>query len=133
MAPLDPSLFPGVPNVGVHEGFRNAHQATASQILQEVENLISSKGSTQVIAVSIRTLIKTESFEFTDYSHDLCQVGHSLGGALAELDSLFLKLNLDSSISVKAVTYGTPRVGNLNYAAFFDQTVRFPPFYPLGT
>jgi hypothetical protein len=50
---LDPSIFPGVPKVEVHEGFKIAHQATASQILQEVDNLISSRGATQVITVSV--------------------------------------------------------------------------------
>ena len=53
----------------------------------------------------------------------LGQVGHSLGGALAELDSLFLTLNLPSSVHVKSVTFGTPRVGNPEYAAFFDSKV----------
>ena len=50
-------------------------------------------------------------------------VGHSLGGALAELDALFLKMNLPSSIHIKGVTYGTPRVGNPAYAAAFDAAV----------
>ena len=52
-APLDASLFPGVPsNVEVHEGFRDAHGATASTILAEVKNLINSKGAHSVMAVS---------------------------------------------------------------------------------
>lgn len=51
------------------------------------------------------------------------QVGHSLGGALAELDALFMTMNLPSSIHVKGVTYGTPRVGNPAYATFFDSEV----------
>lgn len=52
------------------------------------------------------------------------KVGHSLGGALAELDSLFMTLNLPSSISVKGRTFGTPRVGNAAFASFFDSKVR---------
>lgn len=51
------------------------------------------------------------------------QVGHSLGGALSELDSLFLTLNLPSSASIKAITYGTPRVGNLAFAQLIDSKV----------
>lgn len=51
------------------------------------------------------------------------QVGHSLGGALAELDALFLTLNLPSTTSVRAVTYGTPRVGNPAFAALIDSKV----------
>ena len=56
-------------------------------------------------------------------SPTLTQVGHSLGGALAELDALFMVMNLPSSIHVKGVTYGTPRVGNPAYATFFDSKV----------
>ena len=36
-----------------------------------------------------------------------------------------MSLNLPSSVHVKAVTYGTPRVGNPDYATFFDSKVRF--------
>jgi len=50
---LDTSLFPGAPNdARVHQGFRDAHMATASTILTEVNNLINSKGATSVITVS---------------------------------------------------------------------------------
>lgn len=56
----------------------------------------------------------------------LIQVGHSLGGALAELDALYLVLNLPSSVHVKSVTYGTPRVGNVAYADMFDEEVCAP-------
>lgn len=54
------------------------------------------------------------------------QVGHSLGGALAELDALYLTLNLPSDTSIKAITYGTPRVGNPAFAALIDSKVHFP-------
>ncbi|KAF9785804.1 alpha/beta-hydrolase [Thelephora terrestris] len=100
-ASLDASLFPGVPSdAQVHQGFRDSHQATASIILSELNNLIGSKGTTSVIVV-----------------------GHSLGGAIAELDTLFLRLNLPSSISVRGVTYGTPRVGVPAFADYFDSKV----------
>ena len=36
---------------------------------------------------------------------------------------MFFTLNLPSSVHVKAVTYGTPRVGNPAWAAFFDSKV----------
>lgn len=51
------------------------------------------------------------------------QVGHSLGGAIAELDTLFFRLNLPSNIDVRGVTYGTPRVGVPAFADFFDSKV----------
>jgi predicted lipase len=53
------------------------------------------------------------------------QIGHSLGGALAELDALFMTLNLPSDIHIKGVTFGTPRVGSPEYAAFFNSKVCF--------
>ena len=37
----------------VHNGFRDAHSATAPSILAEVKNLISQKGATSVVAVSL--------------------------------------------------------------------------------
>lgn len=48
------------------------------------------------------------------------QVGHSLGGALAELDAVFFTLNLPSAITVIGRTFGTPRVGNPDWADLVD-------------
>ncbi|KAF5393295.1 hypothetical protein D9757_000668 [Collybiopsis confluens] len=98
---LDSKLFPGISSsVQIHDGFRNEHAKTASAILSAVKSLMSSKGTKSVVAV-----------------------GHSLGGALAELDSLFLSLNLPSGTNVSAVTYGTPRVGNPAFASLIDQHI----------
>ncbi|KAI0322407.1 alpha beta-hydrolase [Amylostereum chailletii] len=99
-ANLDPTLFPGTPSsVQVHKGFRDEHALTAKVILTEVKSLMSQYGTNTVTLV-----------------------GHSLGGALAELDSLFIKLNIPSA-TVRGRTYGTPRVGNPDFASFFDQQV----------
>ncbi|KAH9485060.1 Lipase [Psilocybe cubensis] len=101
MGNLDSTLFPGVSSsVQVHEGFRDEHAKTATTILAEVKRLMSVK-NTKNVAI----------------------VGHSLGGALSELDSLFLTLNLPSSTSIKAITYGTPRVGNPDFAQLIDSKV----------
>ncbi|EDR08826.1 uncharacterized protein LACBIDRAFT_296286 [Laccaria bicolor S238N-H82] len=103
--PLDPTLFPDVPSsVLVHAGFGNAHKATAISILAEVKRLIAQTSSKNVVTI-----------------------GHSLGGALAELDALFLTLNLPSTIKVKGVTYGTPRVGNAPFAQLLDFKVDLYP------
>jgi len=100
-APLSSSLFPGVPGgVLVHEGFRDVHSATAPAILAQVKNLIRTKGATSVVVV-----------------------GHSMGGAIAELDTIYLRLNLPSSVPVRGVTYGTPRVGNPAWANWFNSQV----------
>ncbi|GAW05435.1 alpha beta-hydrolase [Lentinula edodes] len=101
LASLDTSLFPGISSsVQVHDGFKNEHAKTASVILAEVRTLMASKNTKNVMAV-----------------------GHSLGGALAELDALFFALNLPSGSNISAVTYGTPRVGNPAFASLIDQHV----------
>ncbi|KAG1770869.1 Alpha/Beta hydrolase protein [Suillus placidus] len=107
MERLDPMLFPGVDSsVEVHSGFANEHALTASIILKEVKSLISQYNANSVTLV-----------------------GHSLGGALAELGRrlcvgcVFMALNLPSSIAIKGVTYGTPRVGNPAWATLFDSMI----------
>ncbi|KAH8978644.1 alpha/beta-hydrolase [Lactarius hatsudake] len=97
----DPVLFPNIPSdVKVHAGFVKQHKKTAPQILTEVKRLMAEKSSTHVILI-----------------------GHSLGGALAELDTLFMKLNLPAGTTVRGVTFGTPRVGNPAWATYFDSQI----------
>lgn len=98
---LSTTLFPGVSSsVQVHDGFMKAHAASATAILAAVKRAISDHSATKVLAV-----------------------GHSLGGAIATLDSLYFKLNLPSTISIKAVTYGLPRVGNQAFADLIDSKI----------
>lgn len=105
---LDPTLFPGVPlSVLVHSGFARAHARSASSVLSEVKKLMN--------------VTRTRS---------VTTVGHSLGGALAALDALFLALNLPSGSEVRGVTYGTPRVGNAAFAELLDFNV--PDFFRIN-
>ena len=48
-------------------------------------------------------------------------VGHSLGAALSLLDSVYLRLQLPADITVQAIVYGLPRVGNQDWANFVDE------------
>ncbi|KAJ3728605.1 Alpha/Beta hydrolase protein [Lentinula raphanica] len=98
------ALFPGISSsVEVHSGFLNEHALSARSILAEVDSLMASKGVNKIVAV-----------------------GHSLGGALAEIDTVFLRLNIPSA-SISAMTYGTPRVGNPAWAALVNfLTLRIP-------
>ncbi|KAH8994385.1 alpha/beta-hydrolase [Lactarius hatsudake] len=98
---LDPVLFPNISSgVKVHHGFEKEHKKTAPKILNEVKRLMAENSLTHVILI-----------------------GHSLGGALAELDTLFMKLNLPAGTTVRGVTFGTPRVGNPAWATFFDSQI----------
>lgn len=98
---LDPTLFPGVPSsVTVHRGFAIAHEKTAISILSAVKNLMNVTGTRSVTTV-----------------------GHSLGGALAALDAVFLALNLPFGSEIRGITYGTPRVGNAAFAELLDFNV----------
>ena len=49
------------------------------------------------------------------------KVGHSLGGALALLDTAMMAQNLDTKTTpIKMVTYGMPRVGNPAFADYIS-------------
>ncbi|KAG8682652.1 hypothetical protein FRC08_014821 [Ceratobasidium sp. 394] len=97
--PLDTTHFPGAPALAlVHSGFKNAHGRTATVILDTVKQVIQERGAKTVISV-----------------------GHSLGGALALLEGLHMRLNLPSSVNVITRTFGQPRVGNDVFAQFVDQ------------
>ncbi|KAG8694272.1 hypothetical protein FRC09_009952 [Ceratobasidium sp. 395] len=97
--PLNATRFPGAPLTAlVHLGFKAAHARTASIILTTVKDIIAEKQAKTVISV-----------------------GHSLGGALALLEGLHLRLNLPTDINVITRTFGQPRVGNDVFAQFVDQ------------
>ncbi|KAF8470270.1 lipase [Russula ochroleuca] len=95
---LDTSLFPGIPSdVEAHSGFVDEQAKTASEILSAVENTLSTQGLSSVTVV-----------------------GHSLGGALALLDGVYLRLQLSKDVTVKVISYGMPRVGNQAFVNFVD-------------
>ncbi|KAL0952903.1 hypothetical protein HGRIS_007120 [Hohenbuehelia grisea] len=98
---LDSEHFPGVDSkVQVHSGFAAAHAQSAPEILAEARRLLAQQKSRRVILV-----------------------GHSLGGALAALDALSLRLNLPKHVDVQAVTYGMPRLGNHEFVKLFDEKI----------
>jgi len=95
---LDQSLFPGIsPLIQVHAGFHKAHAKTALEVLDAVK-----------LALTKTTYRKVTT------------VGHSLGAAIAVLDSLYLPLFIPD-ITIHTVGYGTPRVGNWAFAEYVDQ------------
>ncbi|KAG8741461.1 hypothetical protein FRC10_002829 [Ceratobasidium sp. 414] len=99
--PIDPIRFPGAPLLTtVFKGFHDEHALTATQILATVKQVIAERGAYKVTTV-----------------------GHSLGGALALLEGLYLRLNLPPNINVVTRTFGQPRVGNDVFAQFVDLKV----------
>ncbi|THH17777.1 hypothetical protein EW146_g3109 [Bondarzewia mesenterica] len=95
---LDSTLFPGIDSsIEVHNGFAAAQARSAADVLAAVESTLSSYGANSVTIV-----------------------GHSLGAALALLDSVYLPLHLPSSVMFKTIGYGMPRVGNQAFANYVD-------------
>ncbi|KAF7971186.1 hypothetical protein HWV62_21860 [Athelia sp. TMB] len=98
LTPLLSTAFPGVPlDVLVHNGFLGQQQLSAPAILKAVQSTMSKYSAKKV------TLI-----------------GHSLGAAIALLDSVYLPLHLPKSTVFKTVLFGLPRVGNPAFADYVD-------------
>jgi len=98
LSDLDSTLFPGLPSgIQVHSGFKDTHARSAKDVLAAVKKALSTYGTTSVTTV-----------------------GHSLGGAIALLDAVYLPLNLPSTTTFKSFLYGQPRVGNQAFANYVD-------------
>lgn len=116
---LNQTLFPGLnSSIEVHNKFADEHAKTANQILSATRAALQKSNLTQVTLV-----------------------GHSLGAALALLDSVFLPQFLPG-IQFKTFGYGLPRVGNQAFADYVDANVQlshvnnrqdFVPVIPLRT
>ena len=122
----DSALFPNVPNgVQIHSGFAIEHKKTALKILAEVKRLMAKYSVTNVILVRLHPNFYSpvESPVLIWLCADVLKIGHSLGGALAELDAVYMKLNLPAGTTIRGVTFGTPRVGNPAWATFFDSQI----------
>ncbi|KAF7784892.1 hypothetical protein Agabi119p4_1057 [Agaricus bisporus var. burnettii] len=81
----------------VHGGFALQHARAAKAILSAVKITIARHNATKVALV-----------------------GHSLGGAIALLDSVYLPLHI-KGVEFHTITYGLPRVGNIAFANYVDE------------
>ncbi|EJF64379.1 alpha/beta-hydrolase [Dichomitus squalens LYAD-421 SS1] len=98
LGPLDLSLFPGMTlPIQVHTGFAATHASSAPQVLAAVQEGMDTYGATRVTTT-----------------------GHSLGAAIALLDAVFLPLHLPNGTVMRFVGYGTPRVGDQDFANYVD-------------
>ncbi|KAH8826112.1 lipase class 3 family protein [Flagelloscypha sp. PMI_526] len=100
-SPLDPNLFPGLPNgVEAHSGFKDAHARSATDVLNAVKTTMSTHSTNKIVTV-----------------------GWSQGGAISLLEGLHLHLTLPQA-DVSVYAYGMPRVGNAEWADFADQRMQ---------
>ncbi|KAF5379506.1 hypothetical protein D9615_006489 [Tricholomella constricta] len=98
LTPLSTSLFPGLSSsIEVHDGFGDAQARSAASVLAAVKTAMSNNGATKVTIV-----------------------GHSLGGAIALITSVYLPLHLPAGTTFRTITYGMPRVGNTAFANYVD-------------
>ncbi|CAG7852658.1 SubName: Full=Related to triacylglycerol lipase {ECO:0000313/EMBL:CCA73795.1} [Serendipita indica DSM 11827] len=101
--PITPSqsLFPGLPSAAkVHGGFLNAYTASQAAVLAAIQQAASTYGTKKVTFI-----------------------GHSLGGALSVISAASMKLRLGSSYTFKVVTYGSPRIGDRDWASWVDSNL----------
>jgi hypothetical protein len=97
LQPLDSTLFPGVPStVKVHNGFADSHAESAPAVLAAVKKTLAKSKSKKVVVT-----------------------GHSLGAALALIDTLYLTRQLGASAKVRHIGYGLPRVSLHLYLYLF--------------
>jgi predicted lipase len=102
---MNSTLFPNVPDgVQVHDGFAYTQGRTADSVLAAVQGALAGGKASKVLV------------------H-----GHSLGAAVAMLDSLMLRMALDASVPVSTTVFGLPRGGNQAFADLLDSTVRAAP------
>ncbi|KZO92898.1 alpha/beta-hydrolase, partial [Calocera viscosa TUFC12733] len=100
-SPLNVTLFPQATiAVLVHTGFQLAFQRSVDEIDRVVPSALELYGVSQVQVT-----------------------GHSLGAAIAILDSVHLAHLLGPSISVRTTVFGLPRLGNPAWASLVDATL----------
>jgi len=95
---LNSTRFPNAgTGVEVHSGFQDTFERTADAVLSGVKSGLAAKSVTKVLVT-----------------------GHSLGAAIATMDAILLKQDLDSSVTITTSVFGLPRGGNQAWADFVD-------------
>lgn len=93
--------YPGVDNALVHWGFYASYHNTS---------------------LRDRVISAVQSARLENPNLGVAVTGHSLGAALACLCALDLTVNVGIP-DVNVMTFGQPRIGNKNFALFFDRSV----------
>lgn len=89
-----------LPNIKVHRGFHKQFES----LRDDINNHISD------------TILKNKNI------NTLCFTGHSLGGGLATIASIWFKY-FYKHLNVECVTFGSPRCGNKNFVDFFQKNI----------
>ncbi|KAK9288907.1 hypothetical protein L1049_017376 [Liquidambar formosana] len=114
--------YPGMPDAMVHHGFYYAYHNTT-------------------IRPGVINAVKRARELYGDIK--IMLTGHSMGGAMASLCALDLKVNHEAQ-DVQVLTFGQPRIGNAVFASYYSQLVpntirvvnehdivaHLPPYYP---
>ncbi|EUC63681.1 lipase [Rhizoctonia solani AG-3 Rhs1AP] len=116
---LDATLFPGISeNVKAHSG-----KSKQPRITQKAQSWTFSVGFIDAQATSAAAKLAAVQLAMASSgTSSVTLTGHSLGGAISLLDSLYLSLNLPSA-TIKTVTHGMPRVGNREFADLVDSKI----------
>jgi len=124
MTNLDNQFFPGFPSaIRVHYGFLDVHLLYVAKCARHfiiASDLGISVAQFYRTAVNITFAVKRAIAE-SGY-RNVTIVGHSLGAALALLDSLYLPILIPNA-HFSLITYGMPRVGNGAFADYVDRHV----------
>jgi hypothetical protein len=116
-------------SIQVHDGFQKTFERTADGLLAGVKQALSNTGSKKVLV--------------TGHSLGMCSLGSLryfrpftvsfwLGAAVAELDAMMLKQELDPDVQIQATVFAPPRVGNQAWADFVDSEVRLLSHHDAG-
>lgn len=84
----------------LHEGFYEVWNATHEGLFEQVLMALTETGYTHVLVT-----------------------GHSQGAAVAQIEAVAIRNRLPASINVENIGFGSPRVGNENWANFVDRTL----------
>lgn len=93
------TAYPNCSNCYAHSGFYRAERAVSDAVTRGVQDLL--------LQYPTFTVVVT---------------GHSLGGALATLIALTLIKVISNPVQL--INYGSPRVGNKNFAVFASDTIQ---------
>ncbi len=92
------------------------HKRSGSWILLCYILILNHFRTAKQVLAAVQTALKQSSFERVTI------VGHSLGAAIALLDSIYL-LPFLPGVSIRIIGYGMPRVGNEAFATYVDTHV----------